>query len=82
MYADIAERWPGDDAHAAAVLDFGVRYEQAILDWLGAAIRARACGATGAVDAVERAGKLHRMVERVAVLAPMISEPPVVRPSG
>ena len=36
MYADIAERWPGDDAHAAAVLDFGVRYEQAILDWLGA----------------------------------------------
>jgi hypothetical protein len=34
MYTDISEQWPGDDPHTAAVLEFGVRYEQAILDWL------------------------------------------------
>ena len=36
MYTDISEQWPGDDPYTAAVLEFGVRYEQAILDWLAA----------------------------------------------
>ena len=70
------------------MLDFGVRYEQAIVDWLGALpFELAPAGATGAVDAVDAGaitpGKLHRIVERVAVLAPMISElKPVVRASG
>ena len=52
MYADIAEQWPGDDPHTAAVLEFGVRYEQAILDWLAALpFELEPACATGAVDA-------------------------------
>jgi DNA-binding PadR family transcriptional regulator len=35
MYEAITENWVDADPHAAAVLEFGVRYERAILDWLG-----------------------------------------------
>jgi DNA-binding PadR family transcriptional regulator len=35
MYSALAEHAP-DDPHRAAVIDFGVRYEAAILDWLAA----------------------------------------------
>jgi DNA-binding PadR family transcriptional regulator len=36
MYEQLSENWSDDDPHTAAVLDFGVRYERAIVDWLDA----------------------------------------------
>jgi DNA-binding PadR family transcriptional regulator len=36
MYEDVAERIASGDMHIAAVVDFGVRYERAIVEWLDA----------------------------------------------
>jgi DNA-binding PadR family transcriptional regulator len=35
MYEAVAAGWVDAEPHAAAVVEFGVRYERAILDWLG-----------------------------------------------
>jgi hypothetical protein len=36
MYEAVAGQVAGGDAHVAAVVDFGVRYERAIVEWLDA----------------------------------------------
>jgi DNA-binding PadR family transcriptional regulator len=36
MYEDVARQMVTGDAHLAAVVDFGVRYERAIVEWLDA----------------------------------------------
>jgi len=36
MYRDVAESDAAREPHTAAVIDFGVRYEQAVLEWLAA----------------------------------------------